>query len=83
MKRYTLTESKLRSMIREAVKSVLNEKWDEGYTGWNGNYGETSWVSRNEANMRNKFEKLKRWGIIYYDHFEDWKRDGYPHANEV
>jgi hypothetical protein len=27
MKRYTLTESKLRSMIREAVKSALNEQW--------------------------------------------------------
>jgi hypothetical protein len=88
-----LRESELKHMISESVKRVLNEMYPEyynsdggvnaGYSGRDGYGNLHGYVSRDEAQMRRVFQKLKNYGKIGYDYFEDWKRAGYPHADEV
>lgn len=85
-------ESIIKRAVRESVKKVMGEAYQQpfynefgthgGYTGEDA-FGRHGWVSNEEAEMRAKFQKLKNWGRIGYDYFEDWKRDGYPHADEV
>ena len=49
MKRYTLTESRLRSMIREAVKSILNETIAGGSSISGSSFNPEGKITRNQG----------------------------------